>query len=758
MSVSSAASSVSSSGPGSTSPSVAVTMVDVEALVSRQWGYDSFRPLQQEAIESVLAGRDSVVVLPTGGGKSLCFQAPACALEGLAVVVSPLISLMKDQVDALRTNGIAAAYFNSSLSPSERNDVIEAVRSSALKLLYLAPEGLLTSNMLTLLSSARLSLFAIDEAHCISSWGHDFRPEYRGLQSLRKHFRGVPVHAYTATATERVRQDIATQLALEEPEILVGSFDRPNLKYRVQRRGGGIDQVLEVVKQHPGESGVIYCISRKEVEKTAAALNALGYSAAPYHAGLPDDERQRNQEAFLEERVDIVVATVAFGMGIDKSNVRFVIHIGMPKSLEAYQQESGRAGRDGLEADCCLFYSGRDLMTWKRLMEGGETNEAALVALEAIDRFCKSTQCRHKSLVEHFGQDFESIDCEACDICLNQAEQVDDPLILGQKILSCVMRLEQMYGADYTSQVLVGSQDQRILSKGHDRLSTYSLLESHPKNVVRDWIDQLLGQSCLVKYGEYNQLQVTDLGWQVLRGEHTPTLLKPPSKKSSRHEQRKLDPGSWDGVDRELFESLRELRRELATEQGVPAYIVFGDATLRDLARRRPTTTENILAVHGVGQKKCDDYGEPFLKRIAAYCSEYGVAVDVTTESATEASGEPVASHVQASKVSAGRGSGISASAIAAFPHFQAGQSITETAKVMARAESTVYGYLNQFIQHEQITDPSPWVEEATVQQIRAAIDTVGVERLKPIFEHLGGEVSYDQIRIVASCLANASG
>lgn len=722
----------------SNSSAMQISIDTVSELVSERWGYDSFRPLQREAIENVLAGRDSVVVLPTGGGKSLCFQAPACAMEGMAVVVSPLISLMKDQVDALTTNGIAAAYFNSSLSVSQRNTVIEAVRSDALKLLYIAPEGLLTSNMLTLLSRAKLSLFAIDEAHCISSWGHDFRPEYRGLKSLKHHFRGIPVHAYTATATERVRQDIASQLALDQPEILVGSFDRPNLKYRIQRKAGGIDQILNVAQQHAGESGIVYCISRKEVEKTAAALKALGYTAVPYHAGLSDEARKRNQEAFLEERVDIVVATVAFGMGIDKSNVRFVVHAGMPKSLEAYQQESGRAGRDGLEADCCLFYGGNDMGTWKRLMaSSGEANDAAYESLEAIDRFCKSVQCRHKSLVEHFGQTFDSTNCGACDICLDQAEQVDEPLILGQKILSCVIRLEQNYGADYTAQVLTGSQDQRILEKGHDRLSTYGLLKDQRKTTVRDWIEQLIGQGCAIKRGEYNLLQVTDLGWAVLRGEHTPTLLKPIAKRGKS--DRKTDAGSWEGVDRQLFEQLRELRRELATEQGVPAYIVFGDATLRDLARRRPPTLEGMLKVHGVGQKKCDDYGEQFLECIVDYCADNEVETDVVE------SPQPVRER-----------SPTSVSAIAAFPHFKAGLSIAETAAELSRAESTVRGYLNQFLQHEQITDPSPWVDNTTTQKIREAIDAVGNQRLKPIFEHLGGEVSYDEIRIVASCLANA--
>jgi len=600
-----------------------VKIDDVRQVVRRHWGFDSFRPLQQEAIESVLAGRDSVVVLPTGGGKSLCFQAPAVCMNGVAVVVSPLISLMKDQVDALRENGVAAAFCNSSLSSEEKRRVVDDLRAGKLKLLYMAPETLLTGPILDLLESITVSTFAIDEAHCISSWGHDFRPEYRGLRTLKQRFPGVAVHAYTATATERVRLDIAAQLGLDEPAILVGSFDRPNLNYRVQRRTRGMDQMLEVIERHKGDSGIVYCISRKEVEKTAEALNSLGHSAVAYHAGLSGDERIDSQEAFLEERIDIVVATVAFGMGIDKSNVRFVIHAGMPKSLEAYQQESGRAGRDGLEADCCLFFGGGDFGTWKRLMaSSGEANDAALEALQAIDRFCNSTRCRHSSLVEHFGQTLEHDVCQACDVCLDQLEQAEEPLVLAQKILSCVVRLNETYGADYTAQVLTGSSDKRILEKQHDQLSTHGILEEYPKGAIRDWIEQLVSQECADKVGEYNQLQVTELGWQVLRGEHTPTLLKPAPPKGRSERRSKVDAASWEGVDRELFEVLRELRREIAATQSVPAYIVFGDASLRDMARCRPSSLNDFLQVHGVGQKKCDDYGEQFLERIASYSVE----------------------------------------------------------------------------------------------------------------------------------------
>ena len=721
----------------------AATIDQVRQVVRRHWGFDSFRPLQQEAIESVLAGRDSVVVLPTGGGKSLCFQAPACCLDGVVVVVSPLISLMKDQVDALRENGVAAAFCNSSLSSGEKRRVVDDLRAGKLKLLYMAPETLLTDPMLDLLDSITVATFAIDEAHCISSWGHDFRPEYRGLKVLKKRFPGIAVHTYTATATERVRQDIAVQLGLDDPELLVGSFDRPNLVYRIEHRGRGFGQVVEVVERHPNESGIIYSITRKEVEKNAAALQALGYRVAPYHAGMEQEDRKRNQEAFLAERVDIIVATVAFGMGIDKSNVRYVIHTGMPKSLEAYQQESGRAGRDGLEAECCLFYTGGDVVKWKRLIKPSETGyEQEMAALAGIDRFCNTLGCRHQLLVGHFGQSLEQENCQACDVCLGQLDEIEEPLVVAQKILSCVVRLEQRFGGDYTAQVLTGSRDKRILEKGHDGLSTYGLLSEHSHRAVRDWIEQLVSQDCAEKYGEYNQLQVTELGRQVLRGEHTPRLLQPAPQ--AEQASRKPAPPSWEGVDRELFEELRNLRREIADTKQLAAFIVFGDATLRDLARRRPSTEEGFLKTHGVGQKKWTDYGEQFLQCIGSHCQEQGLAMDVIpTENATQSR-------------TAARSSTLGASAIAAFPLFKQGESLKAVAQKMERAESTVCGYLQDFIRHEQITDPSPWVDPKTIGRIQEAIDEVGGERLKPIFEHLSGGVTYEQIRIVVNCLANA--
>lgn len=728
------------------------TLEEVRGVVQRQWGFDSFRPLQLEAIEAVLAGRDSVVVLPTGGGKSLCFQAPACCLPGTAVVVSPLISLMKDQVDALSAIGVPAAQLNSTLSPEQRRQVIERLQAGELKLLYLAPEGLLTERGMALIDSIEPSLLAIDEAHCISSWGHDFRPEYRGLSVLKKRFPRAAVHAYTATATQRVQQDIVEQLGLSDPALLVGSYDRPNLVYLVKQRTAGLGQMLEVIDRHAGESGIVYCISRKDVEKTTAALKTLGHRAVAYHAGMDERQRHASQDAFLTEEADVIVATVAFGMGIDKSNVRYVIHAAAPKSLEAYQQESGRAGRDGMEAECCLFFSGGDFGKWRRMMQQSPGDDpGSTAALANLEQFCSTPRCRHQLLVEHFGQTLEQENCGACDVCLGHLDQVEEPLILAQKILSCVARLEQMYGADYTAQVLAGSQDQRILQKGHDQLSTYGLLAEDSKRTIRNWIEQLIGQGCAKRFGEYQQLQLTELGWQVLRGEHTPMLTQPTEPASTTSASRGADPASWEGVDRGLFQRLRELRREIAGQLQAPAYIVFGDATLRDLARRRPSEQAGFLAAHGVGEKKWNDYGERFLEAIGAYCDEAGLTRDVDPKAdASATDGAPGRSTKPASS------QGLNAAAAAAFPLFAAGVSIDDAAAQLGRARSTVCGYLEQYIRQEDATDPSPWVDETTARQVNRAIDQVGGARLKPIYEQLGGDVPYEVIRIVGACKANS--
>jgi len=584
----------------------------------KYWGYEGFLPLQKEAMECVARGCDSVVVLPTGGGKSLCFQAPAVTMPGLAIVVSPLISLMKDQVDSLTECGISAAHIDSSLSFNKQRAVFEEIRKRELKLLYVAPERLVSEGFIEFLKKIELSLIAVDEAHCVSMWGHDFRPEYRQLGFLKEAFPDVGVHAYTATATMQVRDDIARQLHLKNPKVLVGSFDRPNLVYKVERRTDRISQVCAVIDRHKGESGIIYCIRRTDVDKMYAELAHRGYSVLPYHAGMADEDRKNNQAAFTKEKVDIIVATIAFGMGIDKSNVRYVIHTGMPKSIENYQQESGRAGRDGLEAECCLFYSGSDYGIWKNILRDAEPDvkEIALSKLNHMYDYCTGVVCRHRAILNYFGQDIGKDNCAACDVCLGGLDCMKDSLVTAQKILSCIVRLHEHFGADYTASVLAGSREKRILGNSHHALSTYGLLSTFKKQIVRDWIEQLVAQGCVQKSEEYNVLKVTEKGWCVLKGKETPYLLKPTTRPVKIP---KATQDSWEGVDKGLFEALRILRRKIADKKGVPAFIVFGDATLRDMARQRPATPEDFLKISGVGEKKRREYGPVFLKSIKDY-------------------------------------------------------------------------------------------------------------------------------------------
>jgi ATP-dependent DNA helicase RecQ len=579
-------------------------------------------------MEAVLAGRDSLVVLSTGGGKSLCFQAPALVRPGLGVVVSPLISLMKDQVDTLVGNGVPAVLYNSSLAASDKTSVIEGLRDGRHRLLYVSPERLVgegSDTFLPLLASCNVSFVAVDEAHCISQWGHDFRPEYRQLGRLREALPGISLHAYTATATDRVRKDIIAQLALRNPLQCVGSFDRPNLVYRVRPRAVLKRQLLDVLDRHRREAGIIYCMSRREVEALAAWLTTVGVPALPYHAGLPDADRRRNQDAFTSERVDIIVATVAFGMGIDRSNVRFVVHAGAPRSLEHYQQESGRAGRDGLEAECVLISSAADFMKWRQMLdESGEPSDAARRLLRDMERYAMGIGCRHRQLADYFGDEYaheRHRGCAACDFCLDELEPVDAPVIVARKVLSCVARVQQRFGAAHVTSVLRGHASKQVVARGHDKLSTFGLLSAAPVNEVRGYIEQLLGVGLLQQTGDdYSVLRLTTAGVALLRDEKARpdlTLVRQRApRKGAPPVQSRAEAESWLGVDRALFDRLRALRLELARSRGVPPYVIFHDATLREMARLRPGSMDALLAVKGVGSRKAEDLGEVFLTAI----------------------------------------------------------------------------------------------------------------------------------------------
>jgi len=609
----------------------------LDDLLRRYWGYTSFRPLQREAIEAVLSGRDSVVVLPTGGGKSLCFQLPALVKQGpgvrgqgsgrqdhaersLALVISPLIALMKDQVDGLVSQGIAATCLHSGQNAAERQHALAMVREGACRLLYVAPERVVGEGAATfasLVATHGVRYVAVDEAHCISQWGHDFRPEYRQLASLRASL-GVPFHAFTATATPRVRGDIVSELRLDAPAVLVGPFDRPNLTYRVRPRADLKGQVRDVLSRHRAEAGIMYCLSRREVGAMAAWLQGEGIRARPYHAGLADDVRHSNQDAFLNEDIDVMVATVAFGMGIDRPDVRFVLHAGAPRSLEHYQQEAGRAGRDGLPAECVLLTSPADFARWRSLLEtSGEWNEQVRLLMRDMERYAAATTCRHKALVEYFGQPLDRTPCGACDWCLGELERIEEPLVVAQKILSAVARTGQRWGVGHITSVLRGEAGEQVATRGHDRLSVFGLLNAMAAVEIRNCIDQLTQGGYLERVGDqYPTLQITGPGADLMRGRGECVLYRQPRPAGRGGKRRRAAAASMTSPDAGLFERLRALRATLARARGVPPYVVFHDATLRELAARRPTSVSALLEIPGIGERKAEVYGAALLDEI----------------------------------------------------------------------------------------------------------------------------------------------
>ncbi len=588
--------------------------------LKKYWGYTTLRPFQAESMSSVLEGRESLTVMPTGGGKSLCFQLPALLTEGMAVVISPLISLMKDQVDDLRGKGIEARCLNSGMLVSLQREVIKEVRSGEVKLLYIAPERLQKEGTVELLSSTKLSFFVIDEAHCISHWGHDFRSDYRNLCMIKEAFHPAKIHAFTATATKEVQRDIIEQLRLEEADKHIGHVDRDNLTYRVAPRTNMMTQVVDVLKKHENEPGIIYCLRRKDVDSVSEKLNRMGYKNLPYHAGLPDSVRHDNQDMFATEEVDIIVATVAFGMGIDRSNIRFIIHAAMPKSVEHYHQETGRAGRDGLASACYMLYGGMDYRTWSYFIEQTSEKDIPMSKLNSIYNFCSQPQCRHKVLVNYFGQEYEKENCGACDYCLKELDMVEDAASIGQTIVACIddVRSGRHYGfgAGHIANVLKGSHTEKIERMGQQHLSTFGSMDSSSLTFIRYMIEQMVGQGFLEREEEFSTLSVTDAGRLVLVGKMMPTLAKPlvAAKKKKIEKKRKAQrEKDWEGVDEGLFQVLRKKRAELAREGRVPAYVIFGDKSLKNMASSKPVTLEDFSEMYGVGDRKLKTYAEIFI-------------------------------------------------------------------------------------------------------------------------------------------------
>ncbi|MBI4371015.1 MAG: RecQ family ATP-dependent DNA helicase [Elusimicrobia bacterium] len=612
-----------------------------EEALRRRWGYGSFRPLQKEAVEAALSGRDALVVLPTGGGKSLCYQLPAAMGRGLVLVVSPLIALMDDQVAAAREAGLAADALHSNLEADGRGEAYRRLAAGTTELLYVSPERLLVGDLLEDVA-ARLILIAVDEAHCVSHWGHEFRPEYRRLAEVLERFPKAARMALTATATPVVQDDIRAQLALREPLRLVGHPDRANLIYRAFPRRDQSGQVLDVVRRHPGEGGIVYAQTRKDVDRLAAGLRKAGVSCAAYHAGLPAEQRRRAQDDFVNERLDVVAATIAFGMGIDRSNVRYVVHANTPRSVEHYQQESGRAGRDGLPAECVLLFSASDLVLhrWLAQKDGAlapERRRALERQLREIGRYAAAPVCRHRLLVEHFGAAYAAggEGCAACDVCLGETKSLsdDEALLAAKKVLSAAWRTEGRFGAGYVVDLLVGRADERMRRNDHDALKVFGILKDAGQATARSWIDQLIVQGFLetAESGDYPLLRITQAGKELCGGQGTVRLGVPAVPRDRARAKTKSRSAAGRGpsgapADEELFERLRRLRRLIAQKQGVPPYVVFHDSALLEMAALKPGTLDALGGVKGVGERKLARYGAAFLKAIAGGSPEAAAA------------------------------------------------------------------------------------------------------------------------------------
>jgi ATP-dependent DNA helicase RecQ len=596
---------------------------DLLLTLKTTFGYGAFRPLQREIIETALAGRDVFALLPTGGGKSLCFQLPALHRTGLTVVVSPLIALMKDQVDQLQAAGVAATYLNSSLTTAESKSRLRGLHKGEWRLLYVAPERLMLDEWKENLANWNITALAIDEAHCVSEWGHDFRPEYRQLARLRALLPNVPVMALTATATERVRDDIVKHLQLREPEVFVASFNRPNLTYRVLPKDQPLKQIIEFVRKREDESGIIYCATRATTERVAEALAGRGFSARAYHAGLDADERSRNQELFLRDECRIICATIAFGMGINKPNVRWVIHHDLPKNIEGYYQETGRAGRDGLPSDCLLLFSGGDAAKQTHFIDEMTDEHEKAVArnqLRVMMHYAESAGCRRSELLDYFGEKFPISECGACDNCLEPRETYDGT-VLAQKFLSCIYRIRQTgrfgVGMNHLIEVLTGAETEKVLRWNHDKLTTYGIGKELARPAWAAVGRELMRLGYVAQAeGEYPILELTEAGMNVLRTREKITLTKPLSLPKAKRVTRREGEIACDEI---LFARLRELRKKLADERGVPAYVIFGDATLRQLAREYPIDVDQLDGITGIGEKKRAEFGATFVAAIAKF-------------------------------------------------------------------------------------------------------------------------------------------
>ena len=709
--------------------------------LKQSFGYDSFRPLQEEIIQDALAGRDVFALLPTGGGKSLCFQLPALLREGLTVVVSPLIALMKDQVDAMQAGGVAATFLNSTLDAADARARFRGLHNGEYRLLYIAPERLMLSGFLDSVKAWNVAQIAVDEAHCVSEWGHDFRPEYRQLAQLRDLFPKVPMMALTATATERVREDIVTHLRLRDARCFVASFNRPNLTYRVLPKARPYEQTLQFLRSRAGESGIVYCQSRKSTESVSERLNADGIRARPYHAGLEAETRATNQELFLRDEVRVICATIAFGMGINKPNVRFVIHYDLPKNIEGYYQETGRAGRDGLPSECLLLFSSGDVVKQTQFIdEKPDPDEQRLAReqLQTMVHYAEAASCRRASLLGYFGEEFDQPSCGGCDNCLAPRETFDGTLA-AQKFLSCIYRLRAAsrsgsaaFGLNHVIEVLTGANTERIRKWDHDKVSTYGIGREHPREhwqaIARELIRLGL---CRQTTDKFSVLELTGAGVQALKARQSVTLTRPMTAPDTAREKSRR--AGEIACDETLFEKLRTVRKQLADARDVPAYIVFSDVALRLMARAYPTTDAAFAGISGVGEKKRAEFGDAFLAAVREYLASH--PRQLFGDELAEFHGPPP------KKIANGNSR-------ESWRMFASGQSIEQIARARGLTASTIVRHLADAIEAGEPFDMDAAFSGDEQAELEAAFEQLGDVALAPIKAVLNDRYGYDRLHL----------
>lgn len=697
-------------------------------ILQRFFGYNTFRPQQKDIIESILSGKDAVVLMPTGGGKSICYQIPAIMMDGTCIVVSPLISLMKDQVEGMKDIGVKAACLNSSLSKQAFRQTLETFGNGVLDLLYVSPEKLISDGFLTKIKNLRINMFAIDEAHCISSWGHDFRPEYTKLKQIKAKFPNTPIVALTATADKITRRDIIKQLNLSDPATYISSFDRPNISLEARPGQKRIEQILSFIQSRPGKVGIVYCLSRKNTEDVANRLQAKGIKAMCYHAGMPSDARSEVQDQFQNDNIQVVCATIAFGMGIDKSNVRWVIHYNLPQNIEGYYQEIGRGGRDGAKAEALMFYSYRDFTIFRDIFNknGGENLELKLSKLDRMMQFAESQICRRKVLLNYFGEDLKE-NCGNCDVCTNPPEYIKGDII-AQKALSALTRMKERVGMGLLIDVLRGSGKKEIYARGFDKIKTFGAGRAHTQHEWQYFIQQIINNGlCEIAYDQKNVLRITDAGKEVLFGKRGIQLASL-EKKIARQKEIAASPrvSKTRTLQEELFERLRALRRRLAQAKGVPPYIIFTDKSLEDMTKRKPVNDIDMKEVSGMGERKMFLYGEAFIQEIKAFMIEKGRA------------GVKVAGATQQISLDL----------------YQRGISVSDIAKERGLAEKTVTIHLAKLYENGEDIDIHKFISNKELEIIQQVVSALKEPiQLKDIFEALDGKIDYDKIRFAMAHL-----